>query len=182
MQLKAGLTHSRSTLLHHFWSNKRLELMSPSCCSKPCQAHFVPVVANCCCRCGNPSGCCGLAVGCTPDDVKNLFPFGLCSLKYQYQVVETQANRSLDINAYYHATQVQRWPPWQVNGTTFPQTCKAFTAGTAPTVQFAHFGLQKCSLKPIFSSQLLWLCQLTRHTAASSSCHQAHSLADYMRR
>ncbi|KAK9788134.1 hypothetical protein WJX73_005010 [Symbiochloris irregularis] len=81
--------------------------------------------------CGNPSGCCGLGgKGCSQQPPFNhFFPFGMCTLKYMYEVNPTEANQSYAVDAWYQASDVTNWNRWTVNGTSYTQECKAFTSG-----------------------------------------------------
>lgn len=79
--------------------------------------------------CGNPSGCCGLASGCGQDaeGLSHMLPYGVCTLKYQYQAQLDQAYKSLTPEYWYQSADVENWPGWS-NGTA-SSMCKGLTSG-----------------------------------------------------
>lgn len=56
-----------------------------------------------------------------------MLPFGVCTLKYQYQVVQAVANMSYSPDYWYRPRDVLNWPGW--SGGSQSQMCKAFTSG-----------------------------------------------------
>ena len=111
------------------------------CCNQPCTFFnlllpAVAVNATLCWperlqlhRCGNPSGCCSLQTGCQQNvgGASSLFPFGVCTLKYQYQVKQDQATLSQPPQYWYRPADVANWPGW--GGGAASQQCKGFTSG-----------------------------------------------------
>ena len=56
-----------------------------------------------------------------------MVPYGVCTLKYQYEVEPAQAYKSLNPEYWYRPADVLDWPNW--SGGAQSQQCKAFTSG-----------------------------------------------------
>ena len=70
--------------------------------------------------------------GCFPGGPsKYFFPFGICTLRYKYELDPSQATQSTGPTAWYRGRDVAAWKPWPVNGSTYTQACKAFTSGAS---------------------------------------------------
>ena len=136
-------------------------------------------------RCGNESGCCGLQGGCTPDNMTNLYPYGLCTLKHQPSLTIDQAINSPYPYKYYDAGDVLKWPMWpgQSNQPSTQSWCKAFTSGVAlilplllptfhKTTEFALILLRApdclTRLPDMYELHLLAACALTYQRVAVS--------------
>lgn len=116
-------------------SNLKVVDSAAACCNLCAQVlgQDLPFPCNTWVWCGNPSGCCGLASGCGQDaeGLSHMLPYGVCTLKYQYQAQLDQAYKSLTPEYWYQSADVENWPGWS-NGTA-SSMCKGLTSGVYTT-------------------------------------------------
>ncbi|KAK9786895.1 hypothetical protein WJX73_008911 [Symbiochloris irregularis] len=114
--------------------NLQITQTAAECCNLCAQVNSetLPFPCNSWVWCGNPTGCCGLQGGCVQSStnsagIASMLPFGVCTLKYMYQVKQDQAYQSQTPVYWYRPADVLAWPGW--NGGAASQQCKSFTSG-----------------------------------------------------